>query len=46
MFGWTAETINLLVIPMVRGKKEALGMWRDCPIYEKILCLPLLAKIY
>ena len=25
MFGWTAETITLLVFPMVKAKKEALG---------------------
>ncbi len=33
MFGWTVETIHLLVMPMVVNQKEALGsMGNDVPL--------------
>ncbi|XP_052242063.1 uncharacterized protein LOC127852221 isoform X2 [Dreissena polymorpha] len=32
MFGWTTEALNMLVLPMVKDKKEALGsMGNDAP---------------
>ncbi|XP_067951479.1 uncharacterized protein [Watersipora subatra] len=32
-FGWTVETINLLIAPMIKSKKEALGsMGNDAPL--------------
>ncbi|XP_060602982.1 uncharacterized protein LOC132756035 [Ruditapes philippinarum] len=32
MFGWTIEALNMLVLPMIRDKKEALGsMGNDTP---------------
>ncbi|XP_053398015.1 uncharacterized protein LOC123552518 isoform X2 [Mercenaria mercenaria] len=32
MFGWTIEALNMLVLPMIRDKKEALGsMGNDAP---------------
>lgn len=33
MFGYTTETINMLLVPMVKNKKEALGsMGNDAPL--------------
>ncbi|WAR06760.1 GLT1-like protein [Mya arenaria] len=42
MFGWTTEALNMLVLPMIRDKKEALGsMGNDAPLACLSLYNPL-----
>lgn len=43
LFGYTIETINLLLLPMVNTKKEALGsMGNDAPLACLSQCQPLI----
>nr|AYV89261.1 glutamate synthase 1 NADH chloroplastic [Tetranychus evansi] len=43
LFGYTTETLNFLVLPMVKTQKEALGsMGNDAPLACLSLCQPLL----
>lgn len=43
LFGYTTETLNLLLLPMVKTQKEALGsMGNDAPLACLSLCQPLL----
>ncbi|XP_074640004.1 uncharacterized protein LOC141898094 isoform X2 [Tubulanus polymorphus] len=47
MFGYTVETLNMLVLPMIRDRKEALGsMGNDIPLACLSLYNPLVFEYF